>query len=149
PLLPAGIRPPLGFLRAPPDQLRVAGMQRAVADGWLRRLRGFEVGSFEGPARKSYSHSHVLARATSSQRELEELLMRLSEMVGRRLRASGRRGSVVSISVVYRPDVDRFSKQSTLAGPIATGEEIYRAAVALMAFRDLRRAVGTLGVALS
>jgi DNA polymerase-4 len=75
--------------------------------------------------------------------------MRLSEMVGRRLRASGRRGGVVSVSVVYRPDVDRFSKQSTLSVPIATGEEIYRAALALMSFRDLRRAVGTLGVALS
>ncbi|HEX9098823.1 MAG TPA: hypothetical protein VF956_04970 [Candidatus Dormibacteraeota bacterium] len=148
-LLRAGIRTPLGFLRATPDQLRFAGMQRAVADGWLRRLRGFEVGAFEGPARKSYSHSHVLARATSSQGELEELLMRLSEMVGRRLRAAGRRGRVVSVGVVYRPDVDRLSKQSTLPTPISTGEEIYRAALALMAGRDVRRLVGTLGVGLS
>jgi DNA polymerase-4 len=148
-LLKAGIHTPLEFLRATTGQLRVAGMQQAVADGWLRRLRGFEVGSFEGTARKSYSHSHVLARATSSQSELEELLMRLSEMVGRRLRAAGRRGRVVSVGVVYRPDVDRFSKQSTLVIPIATGEEIYRAALALMADRDLRRAVGTLGVGLA
>jgi DNA polymerase-4 len=148
-LLRAGIRTPLEFLRASPDQLRVAGMQRAVADAWLRRLRGFEVGTFEGPARKSYSHSHVLARATSAQGELEELLMRLSEMVGRRRPAAGRRGRVVSVGVVYRPDVDRFSKQSTLAMPIATGEEIYRAALALLAGRDVRRAVGTLGVGLA
>jgi len=145
----AGIRTPLEFLRASADQLRLAGMQRAVADGWLRRLRGFEVGTFEGPARKSYSHSHVLARATSSQGELEELLMRLCEMVGRRLRAADRRGRVVSVGVVYRPDVERFSKQSTLANPIATGEEIYRAALALLAGRDVRQAVGTLGVGLS
>src|SRR4029077_2444023 len=148
-LLRAGIRTPIGFLRATPDQLRLAGMQRAVADGWLRRLRGFEVGTFEGPARKSYSHSHVLARATSSQGELEELLMRLSEMVGRRLRAARRRGRVVSVGVVYRPDVDRFSRQSTMPVPIATGEEIYRAALALLAGRDVRRLVGTLGVGLS
>src|SRR2546425_6180325 len=148
-LLRAGIHTPLEFLTTTADRLRLAGMQPAVADAWLRRLRGFEVGTFEGPARKSYSHSHVLARATTSQRELEELLMRLSEMVGRRLRASGRRGSVVSISVVYRPDMDRFSKQSTLTGPIATGEEIYRSALALMSFRDLPRPGGTLGDALS
>jgi DNA polymerase-4 len=56
---------------------------------------------------------------------------------------------VVSVSVVYRPDVDRFSKQSTLSNPIATGEEIYRAALALLAARDTRRAVGTLGVGLA
>jgi DNA polymerase IV len=148
-LLLAGIHTPLEFLHATVEQLRRAGMQPAVADGWLRRLRGFEVGHFESPGRKSYSHSHVLARATASQGELEELLMRLSEMVGRRLRAGGRRGSVVSVSVVYRPDVDRFSKQSKLAHPIATGEEIYGAARTLLSGRDLRRLVGTLGVGLA
>ena len=148
-LLKAGIHTPVEFLRSSPEQLRLAGMQRAVADSWLRRLRGFEAGAFEGPARKSYSHSHVLARSTSSQPDLEELLMRLSEMVGRRLRAAGRRGRVVSVSVVYRPDTDRFSRQSTLDVPIATGDEIYAAALSLLAGRDVRRAVGTLGVGLA
>jgi len=75
--------------------------------------------------------------------------MRLSEMVGRRLRAADRRGRVVSVSVVYRPDTDRFSRQATLDIPIATGEEIYSAALALLAGRDVRRAVGTLGVGLA
>ncbi len=148
-LLKAGIHTPAEFLRSSPEQLRFAGMRQAVADAWLRRLRGFEVGAFESPDRKSYSHSHVLARSTSSQRELEELLMRLSEMVGRRLRAADRRGRVVSVSVVYRPDTDRFSRQTTLDVPIATGEEIYAAALALLAGRDVRRAVGTLGVGLA
>jgi nucleotidyltransferase/DNA polymerase involved in DNA repair len=105
--------------------------------------------SFEGTVRKSYSHSHVLARATRSRRELEELLMRLSEMVGRRLRAAGRRGRVVSVSVAYRPDIRRLSKQRKLASPIATGQEIYRAALDLLAARDPDRDVGTLGVGLS
>src|SRR2546425_7516761 len=148
-LLRAGIHTPIEFLHASVDQLHAAAMQPAVADAWLRRLKGFEVGAFEGPARKSYSHSHVLARSTSSQHDLEELLMRLSEMVGRRLRSAGRRGRVVSVSVVYRPDTDRFSRQSTMATPIATGEEIYSATLALLAGRDVRRAVGTLGVGLA
>jgi DNA polymerase-4 len=148
-LLLAGIRTPLEFLHATVEQLSRAGMQPPVARGWLLRLRGFEGGHFEGPPRKSYSHSHVLARSTSAQQELEELLMRLSEMVGRRLRAAGRRGTVVSIGVVYRPDVDRFSKQQKLAQAVGTGEEIYQAARSLLAARDVRRAVGTLGVGLS
>jgi hypothetical protein len=91
----------------------------------------------------------VLARATASQRELEELLMRLSDMVGRRLRAAGRRGRVVSVGVVYRPEAGHFSKQSTLDMPISTGDEIYQAALKLLAARDPRRMVGTLGVGLS
>jgi DNA polymerase IV len=148
-LLRAGIRTPLEFLRATPEKLRLAGMHRPVADAWLRRLHGFEGGTFEGVTRKSYSHSHVLARATRSQPKLEELLMRLSEMVGRRLRAAGREGSVVSVGVVYRPDTGRFSKQSKLAAPIATGDEIYRTALTLMAARDPARDVGTLGVGIS
>jgi DNA polymerase-4 len=145
----AAIHTPLEFLQATSDQLRRAGMRQEVADAWRRRLRGFEVGSFEGTARKSYSHSHVLARATSSQAELEELLMRLSEMVGRRLRAAGRTGTVVSVGIVYRPDTGRLSKQSRLPKPVATGDEIYRAALPLLAARDPRREVGTLGVGLA
>jgi DNA polymerase-4 len=148
-LLKAGIHTPLEFLRSTPERLRLSGMHEEHARAWLRRLRGFEGGSFEHETRKSYSHSHVLARATSSQRELEELLMRLSEMVGRRLRAGNRRGRVVSVSVVYRPLPGHFSKQATLAAPIATGEEIYGAALPLLAARDPRRQVGTLGVGLA
>src|SRR3981081_3809191 len=83
-----GIQTPLDFLHAPPESLRLAEMHTDHANGWLRSLRGFEVSNFEGAARKSYSHSHVMARATSSQVELEELLMRLSEMVGRGVRAA-------------------------------------------------------------
>jgi DNA polymerase-4 len=145
----AGITTPLEFLRATNDRLKLTGMHDEVAGGWARRLRGFEVGAFESAARKSYSHSHVLARATSSQSELEELLMRLSDMVGRRLRAAGRRGRVVSVGVVYRPDDGHFSKQSTLPRPISSGDEIYKAALKLLAARDHRRFVGTLGVGLA
>jgi len=145
----AGILTPLEFLYATVDRLSLAGMHAEVATSWQRRLRGFEVGSFESAARKSYSHSHVLARATSSQAELEELLMRLCDMVGRRLRGAGRRGSVVSVGVVYRPDAGHFSKQSKRAKPIATGDEIYQAALTLLATREPGRDVGTLGVGLS
>ena len=142
----AGVRTPMQFLRASVEQLGLAGMHAEVAKFWLRRLRGFEGGGFEGVARKSYSHSHVLARATTSQAELEELLMRLAEMVGRRLRAGGRRGRTVSVGIVYRPDVGHMSRQMALARPIATGDEIYKAAHKLLAARDPRRLVGTLGV---
>ena len=75
--------------------------------------------------------------------------MRLSDMVGRRLRAAGRRGRVVSVGIVYRPDIGHLSRQMTLSKPIATGDEIYQAARALLAARDPRLLVGTLGVGLS
>lgn len=145
----AGIQTPEEFLRATGGPMGLAGMHAEVVQGWGKRLRGFEVSRFESSERKSYSHSHVLAKATASQSELEELLMRLSEMVGRRLRAAGRRGRVVSVGAVYRPEDGHFSRQSTLEVPISTGDEIYKAALKLMAARDPRRLVGTLGVGLT
>ena len=144
-----GIRTPVQFLRATAPRLRLAGMHAEVARGWSMRLRGFEVGGFESVKRKSYSHSHVMAHATASQPELEELLMRLSDMVGRRLRAANRRGSIVSVGVVYRPDPGHFSKQAKQPEPVATGDEIYQAALKLLAARDPRLTVGTLGVGVS
>src|ERR1700686_2877133 len=141
----AGIITPMDFLRSTPEALHRAGWHSEHAKGWLQRLRGFEISNFEGMARKSYSHSHVMARATSSQQDLEELLMRLSDMVGRRLRRAGRRGRVVSIGVVYRPVAGHFSKQVTVPSPIATGEEIYRAALGLLAARGARRVFGPPG----
>jgi DNA polymerase-4 len=131
------------------EKLAIAGMRASVAEGWRRRLRGFEVSSFELAARKSYSHSHVMARPTASQHELEDLLMRLSDMVGRRLRSGGRRGSIVSVGIVYRPDTVRFSRQSKMPVPVVTGEEIYQAARSLLGLRDPAQQVGTLGVGLS
>ena len=145
----AGIHTPMDFLRATGGSMMRAGMHSEVSEGWGRRLRGYEVSAFESAARKSYSHSHVMARPTSSQAELEELLMRLSDMVGRRLRSAQRRGRVVSIGVVYRPDAGHFSKQTTLPEPISTGDEIYQAALKLLSAREPRRLVGTLGVGLS
>ncbi len=148
-LAKAGIFTPMEFLRATNGRLQQAGMHEEVAGGWAKRLRGFEVGAFESARRKSYSHSHVMARATSSQKDLEELLMRLSDMVGRRLRAAGRRGRVVSIGIVYRPDIGHVSRQAPLSEPAATGDEIYQAALKLLDARDRRLLVGTLGVGLS
>jgi DNA polymerase IV len=145
----AGITSPIQFLRATTPRLRMSGMHAEVAKGWSMRLRGFEVGGFESVKRKSYSHSHVLARATASQRDLEELLMRLSDMVGRRLRAANRKGWIVSVGVVYRPDAGHFSKQAKQPVPVSTGDEIYQAALKLLAARDARLTVGTLGVGLS
>jgi len=148
-LAKGGIHTPIQFLRATPPRLRLAGMHPEYARGWSMRLRGFEVGGFEHARRKSYSHSHVMARATASQHELEELLMRLSDMVGRRLRSANRRGSIVSVGVVYRPDPGQFSKQAKQPTPVSTGDEIYKAALKLLAARDPRRTIGTLGVGLS
>src|ERR1700676_3452122 len=75
--------------------------------------------------------------------------MRLSDLGRSRLGGGGRRGQVVSIGVVYRPEAGHFSKQVTLPVPISTGEEIYRAALELLAAREPRREVGTLGVGLA
>jgi DNA polymerase-4 len=56
---------------------------------------------------------------------------------------------VVRVGVVYRPEAGHFSRQAKQPNPISTGDDIYRAALVLLAARDPRRSVGTLGVGLS
>ncbi|HEY4026267.1 MAG TPA: DNA polymerase IV [Candidatus Dormibacteraeota bacterium] len=82
----AGIITPLQLLRASQHTLRRQVFGSIVGEAWYLRLRGFETESFEAPARKSISHSHVLARATADPDEVAALMLRLCDRLGRRLR---------------------------------------------------------------
>ena len=50
---------------------------------------------------------------------------------------------------MYRPDPGHISRQAKQPEPVATGDEIYQAALKLLAARDPRLTVGTLGVGVS
>src|SRR5262249_3427054 len=69
--------------------LRRTAFGSVLGDVWYLRLRGFETESFEAPARKSVSHSHVLARPARDPEEIAALMLRLCDRLGRRLRQEG------------------------------------------------------------
>jgi DNA polymerase IV len=81
------------------------------AGGWFDS----EVG--EDMAAKSMSHEHTYNEDTADQEQLESTLMRLSEMVGRRLREGGAHARTIQLKLRYG-DFTTITRAHTL--PVAT-----------------------------
>jgi DNA polymerase-4 len=80
---------------------------------------------------KSIGHEHTFDRDTLDRAHVERTLLRLSEGVGRRLRAHELRGRTVTLKLRVAPFETR-SRQRTLAEPTADDLRIYETARALL-----------------
>jgi DNA polymerase-4 len=77
------------------------------------------------PETKSMGHSVTLDKDVNDLPYLQRVLLKLSEMVGRRLRRDGYRGRTVHLVLRYE-DFTTFGKQQSVPGFIDDGLEIYR-----------------------
>ncbi|MEM6997970.1 MAG: hypothetical protein AAF413_03620 [Patescibacteria group bacterium] len=84
----AGISNPLEFLKADERTLKKIVFKSVVGSYWYQRLRGWEVDK-RNFSRKTIGHQYALKQKTADKQELEKLLMKLCEKVGRRLRRKG------------------------------------------------------------
>jgi DNA polymerase-4 len=92
--------------------LALAGKSRGEdAGGWFDS----EVG--EDTEAKSISHEHTYNEDTADSNQLESTLMRLSEMVGRRLREAGYYARTLQLKLRYK-DFTTITRAHTL--PVAT-----------------------------
>jgi DNA polymerase-4 len=98
---------------------------------------------------KSIGHSTTLDKDITERGDILRVLLRLSEMVGRRARRYGVTGRTVSLYVRYADFFTSFGKQQTLANHINLSEEIFKAAVAILDSVELEQPVRLLGVTLS
>src|SRR5437879_6291823 len=73
---------------------------------------------------KSISHEHTYNEDTADQPELESTLMRLSEMVGRRLRESNFHARTVQLKLRYK-DFTTITRAHTLPNPTQLDTEIF------------------------
>ena len=73
---------------------------------------------------KSISHEHTYNEDTSDQPQLESTLMRLSEMVGRRLRESNFHARTVQLKLRYK-DFTTITRAHTLPNPTQLDTEIF------------------------
>lgn len=98
------------------------------------RARGIdadrEVVAESGPP-KSIGHAHTFDRDTLDRLELERTLLRLSEGVGKRLRAHALRGRTLTLQLRVAPFETR-TRQRTLAEPTADDLRIYETVRALL-----------------
>lgn len=98
---------------------------------------------------KSVGHSTTLDRDIEERVDILAVLLRLSEMVGRRARRYGVTGRTVSLYVRYADFFTSFGRQHTLAHHINLSGEIFKAAVAILDSVELEQPVRLLGVTLS
>src|SRR5271157_4136574 len=99
--------------------LALAGKARGEdAGGWFDSKVGEDVGA------KSISHEHTYNEDTADLSQLEATLMRLSEMVGRRLRESNFHARTVQLKLRYK-DFTTITRAHTLAAPTQLDTEIF------------------------
>src|SRR5438067_235017 len=105
--------------------LALSGKARGEdAGGWFDT----EVGADTDP--KSISHEHTYNEDTAHQEQLESTLMRLSEMVGRRLREGGLHARTIQLKLRYK-DFTTITRAHSLAAPTQLDTEIFEQARAL------------------
>src|SRR6202047_4006575 len=99
--------------------LALAGKARGEdAGGWFDS----EVGADTDP--KSISHEHTYNEDTASAERLESTLMRLSEMVGRRLRESRLHARTLQLKLRYK-DFSTITRAHSLPSPTQLDNEIF------------------------
>jgi DNA polymerase IV len=99
--------------------LALAGKARGEdAGGWFDTEVGEDTGA------KSISHEHTYNDDTADVSQLEATLMRLSEMVGRRLRESNLHTRTVQLKLRYK-DFTTITRAHTLAAPTQLDTEIF------------------------
>ena len=99
--------------------LALAGKARGEdAGGWFDS----EVGADTDP--KSISHEHTYNEDTADLEQLESTLMRLSEMVGRRLREGGLHARTLQLKLRYK-DFTTITRAHSLAAPTQLDNEIF------------------------
>ena len=99
--------------------MALAGKARGEdAGGWFDTEVGEDTGA------KSISHEHTYNEDTADASQLEATLMRLSEMVGRRLRESNLHTRTVQLKLRYK-DFTTITRAHTLPAPTQLDTEIF------------------------
>ena len=99
--------------------LALAGKARGEdAGGWFDTEVGEDVGA------KSISHEHTYNEDTADAEQMESTLMRLSEMVGRRLREANFHARTIQLKLRYK-DFTTITRAHTLAAPTQLDREIF------------------------
>lgn len=93
-----GIYTPLQFLQAPLDVLWHQVFKSIGGYYWFRRLRGWEVDTYES-ATKTVGKQYVLPIGVRNLEQIEPVIMKLVQLMGRRLRKKGLCATGISVGL--------------------------------------------------
>jgi DNA polymerase-4 len=97
---------------------------------------------------KSVGHSITLPADIWERGDIEGWLLRLSEMVGRRVRRHGLMGRRVALTVRYQ-DFETVSKRVTFDSPTSDTHMIYQGALRALDLLSIKKKIRLLGVSVS
>ena len=129
----AGIFTIADFLQADAEVLKARVFESVNGYAWYKRIRGWEVDAIEF-ARKSFGQDYMLQKVTRDPKVLAQILLKLCEKMGRRLRRHGNVAYRIHTSCIF---VDRtwWHQQKKFRSPMYTTLELFRAAQYIL---DLR-----------
>jgi DNA polymerase-4 len=136
-LVLAGIYTPLDFLDAPVWKLWKQVFGSVAGYQWYLRLRGWELDdvSFK---RRSYGQQYALHHFTHEYRDVDRILMKLCEKMGRRLRRSGNYAHGIEVNCSFLDRTWWHSKAMTTLTLYSTGD-LHQQAMRLMEKRPAKK----------
>ncbi|MGH2612040.1 MAG: hypothetical protein ACRDFB_03200, partial [Rhabdochlamydiaceae bacterium] len=139
-----GIFTPIQFLDASLQLLKKNVFQSINGYYWYLRLRGWEIDSVEF-ARKSYGQSYALGKKSADPKELAPLLMKLTEKMARRLRASNSTAKGIHVACVYT-DYTFWHKGRMFETEMYTTSDLFKKVMLIFNQQPQRKIVGKLAV---
>lgn len=139
-----GIFTPLDFFHASVETLKCHVFKSILGYYWYLRLRGWEVDDVEF-RRKSYGQSYALHTYTNDPYEISQLLMKLCEKMGRRLRSAGYCAYGIYVSCVY-DDHTYWHQGITFQQPLYATSELFTKAQLVLNHQPVRKKITNLAV---
>lgn len=140
-----GIFTPLQFLDAPAEFLKRQVFKSIIGWYWYKKLKGWEVESYDMTTQKSYGQEYSLGKQTSDPIEISRILLRLCEKMGRRLRDAGMTAQGIHIGLMYK-DYTHWHQGRMKNGTMYTTMELYKAAHGLLSQQPRRKIVAKISV---
>lgn len=139
-----GIFTPLQFLEASCDTLQYKVFKSIEGIRWYKRLRGYEVDDVDW-GRKSFGQDYSLSNHTADPQKIAQILMKLCEKMGRRLRRSGHTASGVHVAVLHK-DYTHWHKAYMSTRPLFSTQDLYRHALLIFNAKPEQKVIIKLSV---
>lgn len=141
----AQIFTPLDFLNAPMHVLKHEVFKSVVGYYWYLRLRGYEVDAT--PSRtKSFGNDYAVGNKTSDPEKIAQLIMKLSEKTGRRLRRHGYQAHGVYLGLGFE-NRTWWSKGHRDNSPFFSTQDIYLNLMRLFHLVDIPSKIAHINIA--
>lgn len=131
------------FLDAPLPTLKSI-FKSVGAYHWYLRLRGWEIDDVQF-SRKSIGHTYALPKPTNNEKELGNILLRLCEKVGSRLRNNSYVANGIWVSCLYKDNIG-FSKSHKIEQPIFSTSDIFGHSLKILNYTGYRNLITNMAV---